>query len=385
MSTPLTTIDWTQTGLVPTDGLEFWYQYKLGESDSTIITDASGNARDLAAASFSPTLEANVLNGQPGWYFDGTSEPFIYTGAITATHVFVVASSDEATFGTFRGLVSAPTTNWGLVGDTAGTKFFNLSGSVLYRKNDVSYAATNMQAPMSGAFALIEWLDPAGEVLDGIQIGQQTSFTARRWLGYFVEAIGFNRELDWIERRRMMLHFNLRYRLHRYGVPLYFPSKDLVPPLSSQQLVHHRFRDVPQDWDAMTQTFEYEDGSLDYNEVADDTPREWEYVYQNVPKVQKVVFDEFNNATRRANAFYFKDPEGIIWPDVRIKDYNRDHDEHKRWTQTAQFQLRGVNGNGYYDAEPGAPPPPPEPSVPFLVDDDGAFGIDDDGSYGIDG
>jgi hypothetical protein len=79
------------SGLVPSDGLVAWHRYKAGDSTNGLVKDYSGNARDMAQASVPPVIQENLLNSQPGWYFDGTAtNPLIYTGAVTVKHVFVL-------------------------------------------------------------------------------------------------------------------------------------------------------------------------------------------------------------------------------------------------------------------------------------------------------
>jgi hypothetical protein len=146
--------DWTKKDLLPLSDLEFWYQYEEGVSTNNFINDYSTHNRDLACASSgAPVLTADVWNDSHGWRFSGTSNPLSVTSSFTVKHVFIIASNDEATFTDYRGLISSPTTNWGLVGNSGGNTFFDLSGSVIYRKDDVLYDHTNEKAPMSGSFA----------------------------------------------------------------------------------------------------------------------------------------------------------------------------------------------------------------------------------------
>jgi hypothetical protein len=219
--------DWTKTNLLPLADLEFWYQYEEGVSANNFINDYSSHNRDLSCASSgAPVLTADILNGEPAWRFDGTSNPLSVTSSFTVRHLFVIASADEATFAEFRGLISSPTTDWGLVGEISTSKFFDFSGSIIYRKDDVLFDPAEEMAPVSGKLALIEWLDPAGVAVDGIQIGQQINLSARKWKGYFVEAFGYSTEQNTLRRRMIYEYVAMRRHLWQRaedGGPFVFP------------------------------------------------------------------------------------------------------------------------------------------------------------------
>lgn len=373
-NTPLTTIDWTATGVMPTTGLEFWHQYEFGGSASNAVYDYSGNARHLTCASSgAPALTENALNGQPAWYFSGSSNYLNYDASadpVTLKHLFIIASHDDATFSATRGLFSDASAYSVLVGESGTTKFYDFSADFTstYRKNDTVFAASTQTAPISGAFALIEVQIPSGISLNAIRVGQQMGDATRKWKGYFVEQAGFSRVLNYEERRRVHLLFNLRFRVNSLGVPLYFPSSDLVPQLASQPLVRERFNDVPRDFARITDSYEFEDGGRTFNEVADDVPRRWEYTYQNVPKAQKPIFDEFDALARRATTFYFKDPEGFVWTNVRTEKYGRTHDKHKRWRNTVDFDLIGYSSTASFEGWIDTYPPEEATGVDLSVD-----------------
>jgi hypothetical protein len=219
--------DWTKKDLLPLSDLEFWYQYEEGVSTNNFINDYSTHNRDLACASSgAPVLTADVWNDSHGWRFSGTSNPLSVTSSFTVKHVFIIASNDEATFTDYRGLISSPTTNWGLVGNSGGNTFFDLSGSVIYRKDDVLYDHTNEKAPMSGSFAIMEWFEPTGVPVDGIVIGQQNSIAGRKWKGYFLEAFGYSAEQNTLRRRMIYEYIAMRRHLWQRssdGGPFVFP------------------------------------------------------------------------------------------------------------------------------------------------------------------
>lgn len=348
-------VNWTLTGLIPTSGLLAWYLYDPATSADGNINDASGNARHIVQASNPPTLVHESWNGHPGWVFDGTTANPLATASsanIDTKHVFVFASHADAAFNLNRGLLSGKTSGDWLTSETSGTEFFSFGSGYGYRKSDTAYDDADMEAPMSGIPELIETtFDDAGYVtLDGIQIGRQRDLDtgARKWKGIFYECLIFNRILNGTERRQVMLYFNVKYKANAQGLPLYFPDASLLT--NTTIIVPTRFREVPPEWEAITDSWRYEDGDEDFNEVAPNAPRRWEYNAQVVGGSQaqvdayRAIFDGFNDAARRANAFYFRDKWGQVWDSVRVEDYARDHDAHKSWTHSVAFRLKTNTG-----------------------------------------
>lgn len=193
--------------LVPTSGLLAWHKYEAGVSGHHIIYDYSGNSRTIQCSiGNEPVLTTNVINGRPAWYFNGSRDPLVYTGALTPKHIFVLAAYADATFpvsggaGEYAGLLSGKDTanNAILIGDPTTTKFYDAGyGSTHeYRKRDVLLTNANMQAGMSNSFAIYEVRYPTGWALDGIQVGKDRTFANRKWKGYFVEQMMFDRILS---------------------------------------------------------------------------------------------------------------------------------------------------------------------------------------------
>jgi hypothetical protein len=350
--------DWLATEIIP-DALA-WYQYQYGGSAGQVIYDSIGSKHLECAVSGAPVLTENVIGNQPGWYFDGTSNPLAWTGSVTVKHVFILASNEDATFDGYQGLLTGVTSGDVLVGDSGQTTFFDLGIGNVYTNEGIDYAEANQQAPMSGSFRLMEVSNSDGILLDGIQVGQQRSLTARKWKGHFVEMILFDRILTRDEVRRVRLYFNIKFGEWQRGLPFYFPSADIVPTMGPS-----RFYDMPEDFAQITDDWEYEDGVKDFNEVADDAPLHWEYAYPAVPKAHLPIYNEFWNQARLVNTFLFKDPEDYVWTNVRIEDYNRNHEAHKRWRHDVAFRLVGYNSVGTYEA----PIDTTAPSVPGLFID----------------
>lgn len=342
-----TAAQWVASGLIPTSGLLAWHMYEAAVSGHHIIYDYSGNNRTIDSPTLNaPVLTANVLYGNPGWYFDGASstEPLNYSGSVTVNHAFVLASHEDAAFNLNRGLLTGVTSGDILASNNSGTDFFDLTlPNFAYRKSDVGYATNNQEAPMVTP-ELIEVIDSDGITLDGIQVGKQRNLANRVWKGYFFEQMLYNRVLTTAERRRIMLYYNLKFQQWRVGLPLYFPSADLAQVHDVDKPA--RFYPVPADYKKITDDWEYEDAVKDFNEVADDPPKAWEYAYTGVPKAKVMIFDEFWNQARLVNAFNFKDPDSTVWTNVRIEDYNRNHEGHKRWKHDVGFRLVGYGSVG---------------------------------------
>lgn len=333
----VTAAQWVATGLIPTSGLLAWHMYEAGASGHHIIYDYSGNGRTIDSPTLNaPILTANVLYGQPGWYFDGASgtEPLNWSGGLTVNHAFILAAHEDAAFNLNRGLLSGPTTGDILTSNSSGTDFFDLGlPNYSYRKSDIGYATNNQEAPMGNIPELIEVIDSDGLVLDGIQVGKQRTLAGRVWKGYFFEQFLYNRILDLSERKRIMLYFNIKFSQWRVGLPLYFPSDDLM------QFRRSRFYAAPLEYRDVTDHFEFEDRGRTFNEAADTPPRKWEYVYRSRTAEQAVIFDEFWNQARISRPFIFRDKYGVEWADVRIEDYNRKHEAHMSFKNDIEFKL----------------------------------------------
>lgn len=352
-------IDWTKTHLIPTSGLEFWHLYDPATSTNGNINDASGNGRHIVQATSPPTLTEEVMNARPGWRFDGTNNPLASASSATiaSKHVFVLAAAEETSFSVNRGLLSGKTAGTWLATDTGNDNFFPFAVDYDYRKSDTLYGFNLWDAPVGNIPELIEISHTTGTVsMDGVQVGQQINLTARKWKGYFIEQMGWNRLLTTNERRRVMLYYNIKYGTWARGVPLYFPTADLLT--DTNIVVPSRFDDLEPDWDKITDKWEYEDGNSDRNEVASTAPRGWEYgaiCYGDAGQAYayREIFDQFNNQARRANPFYFRDKWGQVWQDVFIKNYKSSHDAHKSWVHNISFELETNTGEVVSLADPG--------------------------------
>jgi hypothetical protein len=114
---------------------------------------------------------------------------------------------------------------------------------------------------------------------------------------------------------------------------IYFPTYDFTGIRPS------RWNAQPPDWDAVTDVVEYADGGKDYDEVADNPPRRWEYEHTGLTQAQGEIFVDFYNSVRKSQPFYFIDKFGDVWSDVRIESFERNHDAHKSWVKFVRFVL----------------------------------------------
>lgn len=208
---------WSRMGLFSLKDSLFWNALDNAE-DATEIGDYSGNDNKLAVASSAPALQSNVINGKPGIYFDGTNNPLKFTKDLTLKHLFLIAKFDGAAFTGNEGLFSGVASGSILRGNGSGqTKFENLSigSGYTYKKNYITLTEATENAPMN-AFAIIELIFPSGKALDGVQIGQDTTHTDRKFKGWFVEQIGYGEVQDDCATKAIYEYFALKFWLWRY-------------------------------------------------------------------------------------------------------------------------------------------------------------------------
>src|SRR5690242_10467067 len=105
---------------------------------------------------------------------------------------------------------------------------------------------------------------------------------------------------------------------------MYFPSSDITGIPKS------RFYAAPPDYDQITDSWQYEDGGRDFNEVAPpaNAPRRWEYGFTGLTPEQAKIFDDFYDAVRKVTPFDFRDKYGVVWSNVYVEDYSRAHEAH---------------------------------------------------------
>lgn len=205
------TYDWTKMSVVPRGAMEAWHQYEPGVSADGAMYDYSGNDRHLAAASNKPVLTADIANGQPGWYFNGSRNPLKWTGSVTLKHIFIVASFEEEEFPAARGLMSGLTTGNILSTEASGDKFAD-TGADAYSLFGQAKTSAEQTAPIGGQVGIIEVVYADGVAMDGIQLGQKLA-TSERHKGYVLEEVAFSDVLTEFAVMKMYQYFAMRYHI----------------------------------------------------------------------------------------------------------------------------------------------------------------------------
>lgn len=327
---------YVNSGLINKTNLEAWHVVVSGETANNQIFDYSGKARHASCAvSGQPTVTGNVIGTLPGMYFNGSNNALEVSSSFNARHVFALASFDDATFdGTNgNGLLSDPTTYTLFYGAAGTTKWFEfVETTYTYYKSNVSFASSNMQAPMSGNFALVELQLDASLPFGGVTIGQHKNLTSRRWKGYFIESQIYSSILTNQQRAAVLQYYNLKYGTAATGLSITFPDPTIT------NILYRRFLDIPEDYREVTAEHEYQDAGRSSNEFAPSPPKRWELGFR-VSSSQRAIFDDFNKLARRANPFTFTDKFGITHQNVYIEAYDRNHEGHQSWKHDIRFNL----------------------------------------------
>lgn len=170
--------------LLPRTNLELYCEPHLltlsNGANVLSLTDQSAHFRHLTAASSYPTFHTAVVNGKSVVRFNGSQNPLKNTANFTVSCGWIVAKFNGSTFSDYQGLLSDLVNQTILVSNNSGTNFFNTQIEFFeFRSNDRIYPLTNAPAPMN-AWKLIFFRFWNPMTVDGIQIGQQTTFTARK-------------------------------------------------------------------------------------------------------------------------------------------------------------------------------------------------------------
>ena len=204
---------------VPKAYLEAWHatdKMLVTEDDITLV-DISRNSRHVTASGDLPAIEAGKKNGLPAVYFDGTNDPFIYTGAVSCKHLFCVCAYEEEEFGAgeFPGIISDISTYGLLAGEEDSDEFHNFTANGVYgfANSDVGLTLDNAQAPVNGTFAVIELIFPAALPLSGIVIGRDRGNASRKWKGWFLESLIYSEVKTAYDRMLTYRYFAMKYHL----------------------------------------------------------------------------------------------------------------------------------------------------------------------------
>lgn len=188
------------------------------------MNEVDGNNHSLEAGSTDVTVAANVLGTHDairlsattndGFLFDpnattpGDETPVIF-------EAFFVMKMREATFSNFAGILSADETIVALLGDSGTTKFFDIgltANQYEYKKNNVSYAINNQQAPMN-EFGVVHTRFLEGKVLEFLQIGKDRDFAGRFAEVDFIDILLCNELLNDLDSEACS-----RYLMTYYGI-----------------------------------------------------------------------------------------------------------------------------------------------------------------------
>jgi hypothetical protein len=207
--------DWSKNSIVPRGGLYAWNSYRASDATGGNVPDLSGQGHPLTAASNTPVLTSDILNGQPAWVFNGSRNPLAAAGSVSLKHIFVLAAFSASTFSGFQGLLTGAAVGSPLISNSSGTKFFDSSGTYLgqvYRKGEVVFANSNMQAPVASVPAVIELT--AGSVdfgFDAIQVGKDRADGTRLFTGNWFDQLLYTSVKTDAERQRIYEYFAMRY------------------------------------------------------------------------------------------------------------------------------------------------------------------------------
>jgi hypothetical protein len=154
------------------------------------FTDQSGNGRDLTAATSRPTFQTAVINGKSVVRWNGSQNPLTNSASLNVRCGWIVAKYTGASFAVdFPGLLSSLAVYGILVGTaTGGNLWFDINTFIPsslgeHRTNGRIYPHDAAPAPLN-AFKIIFfrlWKNPI--IMDGVSLGQDRGFTARKWNG----------------------------------------------------------------------------------------------------------------------------------------------------------------------------------------------------------
>lgn len=216
--------------LIPSSGRITWNEadFIVGVADGGNVSSVPGKTaadKTLTCGSVYPLLQTDIINGLPVVDFDGTKNPLVYSGSITPKHIIMLAAHQDAAFpsgdngygGLLTGVTAGNTDNNILVGGgPTATKFFDFTIGLTYKRRDVSFAESNMQAAFNNAISIFEVSFASGFGMDGIQIGKQRAVSpARLWKGYWAALFMWNRVLTTNETADVYEYIACRYRIWR--------------------------------------------------------------------------------------------------------------------------------------------------------------------------
>lgn len=167
-----------------------WYDQDSFNYFGGTVTDKTANGNNLGInndVDNGPTqngIVTQTFNGTTGsGYLNTSADPVIY-------EAFFALKFNEATFATYRGILTADATTAALVGNTGDTKLVNFSFGSSYRywKNGTELTEATQNAPMN-TFGVIHARFGNGITLTNLQIGKDRADVSRYMLANVGEII----------------------------------------------------------------------------------------------------------------------------------------------------------------------------------------------------
>lgn len=93
------------------------------------------------------------------------------------------------------------------------------------------------------------------------------------------------------------------------------------------------------DWEAVTRTRTFEDGSSTFNELNDTAPRTWELRYTGLTPEEDRIFEDHFILKRISRSFNFVAKNGQTFADVFYKESVSSHDANRSWINTRTIIL----------------------------------------------
>lgn len=208
------------------NGLQGFYEAnELSGADTSPVssfTDLSGNSRHLVAASSQPLIKTNAVNSKKSIIWDGTKNPLVHTGTFRINSGFLLVKVDGDFTGTYQGILSTPA-DWGILTGIGGSNLFYdfLYNFYEFRLNDRIYPQAAAPAPIS-TFGIIYFRFWQRLLIDGIQLGQDRGFTARKFDGEISLLALYDR--DWCESEIRKMFQSIAYS-YQLGIENVFPYR----------------------------------------------------------------------------------------------------------------------------------------------------------------
>jgi hypothetical protein len=188
---------WTPADLGST--LLMWNEARdLSLSDGDPVGSWSGHggkpAFTQATAGNKPTFR--VVGGKAEVNFDGADDFMDCASALALKHVLALVKYNGASFATYSGIICGTLVNaaaFFLLGEVSTTKMYDSGVTATYHKDGVSFAQSNMQAPMN-TYGVVS-MSKVTALPDGPRLGLAPG-GARNWNGGIRAIIGCDTQLS---------------------------------------------------------------------------------------------------------------------------------------------------------------------------------------------